>query len=63
MTEPSRNPAAVAGLMLVTVILLCAGAGIGIGALVDMPTALGIAGGFVGVALGFALVYARFKTI
>ncbi len=63
MTDPSRNAAAAAGLMLVTTIVLCVGVGVGLGALVDMTEALGITGGFVGLFLGFALVYSRFKTI
>lgn len=49
--------------MLVLTIVLGAAIGLGIGSLVHAKTALALAGGFVGVVLGFALVYTRFKTI
>ena len=63
MTDPSgRNPAG-AGLTLVATILLCAGLGLGIGALVGLTALLGIVGVFAGLAAGFALVYSRFKDI
>jgi hypothetical protein len=63
MTRPSRSDAALAGLMLVVTMVLCAGAGLALGALVGLPVPFVLAGLFVGLAVGFALVYARFKDI
>lgn len=62
MNRPSRNAAA-AGLMLLLTIVIGAGVGVGLGALAGAPEIAGLAGGFVGLLLGFALVYARFKDI
>jgi hypothetical protein len=62
----SRTPpraAAGAGALLIGSILACAAVGLGIGALVGAPAALGIVGGFVGVGVGFSLVYGRFKEL
>ena len=60
--EPSRNAAA-AGIMLLLTIVLCAGVGAGVGAAVGEPGLVAAGGGFVGIFLGFALVYARYKQI
>jgi hypothetical protein len=49
--------------MLLIPILFFAGAGTGLGVLVDAPIALGLAGLFIGLVAGFALVYSRFKDI
>ena len=49
--------------MLLLTIVICAGAGVGLGTLVGAPELIGLAGGFVGLLLGFALVYARFRNI
>jgi hypothetical protein len=60
----SRNPArdaAGAGALLIAAILGCAALGLGIGALIGAPAALAIVGGFIGVGVGFRLVYGRFK--
>jgi hypothetical protein len=60
----SRTPAreaAGAGALLIATILACAAIGLGIGALIGAPAALGIAGGFVGVGVGFKIVHGRFK--
>lgn len=54
---------AVAGSTLLAATLACAGIGLGIGALVGAPALLAIAGVFVGFAVGFRLVYSRFKDI
>ena len=62
MPEPSRN-AAVAGIMLLTTIVVCTAAGAGIGAALDATGPFAVGGGFVGIFLGFAVVYARFKQI
>jgi hypothetical protein len=58
--SPTRD-AAGAGALLIGAILACAGVGLGIGALIGLPAALGIAGVFVGVGVGFWIVYGRFK--
>jgi hypothetical protein len=63
MTDQPRNAGAVAGLMLVSTILLCAGAGFGLGALVGLAVPLGVGGVFVGAVAGFAVVHARFKDL
>jgi hypothetical protein len=60
MGSPTRD-AAGAGALLIGAILTCAAVGLGIGALVGLPAALGIAGGFVGVGVGFWIVHDRFK--
>lgn len=60
--RPGSDPAA-AGVMLVVTILLCAGVGLGLGELVGLAVPFGLAGLFVGLVVGFALVYARFKDI
>jgi hypothetical protein len=60
--EPARS-AAGAGSLLIGAILACAAVGLGIGALIGAPAALGIVGGFAGVGVGFWLVYSRFKDL
>ncbi|MGH2961745.1 MAG: hypothetical protein ACRDL3_06095 [Solirubrobacterales bacterium] len=62
MTGSGRE-AATAGTLLVGTIVLCALAGLGVGALVGAPTVLAILGGGVGLAAGFWLVYSRFRDI
>ena len=59
----STRDAGLAGLMIVTTALLCAGVGLGIGALFGAAMPLAIVGVFIGFGLGFRLVYARFKDI
>jgi hypothetical protein len=62
----SKSPgraAAGAGALLIATILACAGVGLGVGAILGAPAALGIAGGFVGVGAGFWVVYSRFKDL
>ncbi len=49
--------------MLLLTIVICASAGAALGALAGVPELAGLAGGFVGILLGFAVVYARFKDI
>ena len=61
-TRPT-NRGAVAGMLLVAAILLCSAIGLGIGELVGAPAPLAVIGVFVGFALGFRLVYQRFKDI
>ena len=61
MTGP--RDAAAAGLMIVVSLLLCATAGFGIGSLVGAAVPLAFVGGFVGLILGFWVVYTRFKDL
>jgi hypothetical protein len=61
MSKTPAREAAGAGALLIAAILACAAVGLGIGALIGAPEALGIVGGFVGVGVGFRLVYGRFK--
>jgi hypothetical protein len=61
---PDRKPptmrGAVAGSLLVATIVLCAGIGFGVGALIGATVPLGLVGLFAGVALGIVLVIRRF---
>lgn len=63
MSQPPRGSAAAAGIMLLLTIVVFAAIGFALGALVDLAAPLAVAGGFVGLLLGFALVYTRFKDI
>jgi hypothetical protein len=70
MTRRSGSPTrgqgagpAGAGALLIGTILACAAVGLGIGALVGAPALLAIAGGFIGVGLGFRIVHDRFRDI
>jgi hypothetical protein len=49
--------------MLIAAIVGCAAAGYGLGSLAGMAVPLGIAGFFIGVVVGVALVYARFRRL
>ena len=62
MNPPSRNAAA-AGFMLLLTIVICTAIGAGLGAIVGAPALLALAGGFIGLFVGFALVYTRFRNI
>ena len=57
------NRGAVAGTLLVASILLCAGIGFGLGAVVGATVPLGIVGIFAGMGVGFTLVYRRFRDL
>ena len=65
MSERSDAPQgphpAVAGSMLLATIVLCSAAGFGLGALIGLAVPLGLAGVFLGLIGGVAVVYARFK--
>ncbi len=50
-------------MMLILTIVIFAGVGAGLGALFGAPGLTAVAGGFVGIVAGFALVYTRFKDI
>jgi hypothetical protein len=57
------DDAAAAGGLLIAAMVLCAAAGYGLGSLAGLET-LGVIGGlFVGVVVGLAVVYARFRTL
>jgi hypothetical protein len=58
-----KSSPAGAGALLIGAIVACAGAGLGIGALLGVPAPLALAGGFVGVGVGFWIVYSRFKDL
>lgn len=61
-----RSPgadAATAGGMVVGAMLICAALGFGLGSLVDLSVPGGLLGLFGGLALGFALVYRRYRRI
>lgn len=60
---PTRADAATAGIGLVATMIACAAAGYGLGSLVGVAVPLGLLGLFVGVIVGLALVYARFRRI
>jgi hypothetical protein len=59
----STRDAGIAGFLLVSTALFCAGIGLGIGALVGAAMPLAVVGVFIGFGLGFRLVYSRFKDI
>lgn len=63
MSDPRRTDPAAAGVMLVAALVLCALAGLGLGALVGLHVPFALAGLFVGLVLGFALVHERFKDL
>ena len=62
-TMHSTRDAGLAGLMIVSAAVLCAGAGAGLGALVGAVLPLAVVGVFVGFGLGFRLVYTRFRDV
>jgi hypothetical protein len=61
--QPGRTDAAAAGALLIAAIVGCAAAGFGLGSLVSLAVPLGIAGFFLGVVVGVALVHARFRRL
>ncbi len=63
MSEPRRPDPKGAGVTLVATAILCGATGLGLGALVGLPVPFALVGLFAGLALGFALVYSRFKDI
>ena len=60
--RPGASPAG-AGALLVGAIISCAAVGLGIGLAIGAPALVGVAGGFIGVGVGFWLVYDRFKDL
>ena len=65
MTDPpsGRADAATAGMLLVGAMITCAAAGYGLGTLVGLAVPIGLLGLFAGLAVGFALVYARYRRL
>jgi hypothetical protein len=63
MTERPRISPAGAGFTLLASVLLCASLGLGAGFAVGVPALLAIVGVFVGFAVGFRIVYTRFRDI
>ena len=63
MTERPRTSPLGAGGTLLAAVILCAAIGLGLGLAVGAPAPLAIAGVFAGFALGFRLVYARFRDV
>jgi hypothetical protein len=61
MTGP--RDAALAGIMLVSSMLLFAALGFGVGSPFGGEIPLAFAGGFIGLIVGFRLVYTRFKDL
>jgi hypothetical protein len=61
--RPPTMRGAVAGSLLVATIVVCAAIGLGIGALVGAPVALGLVGLFAGVPLGIVTVIRRFRDL
>lgn len=55
--------AVIAGSLMIGAMLAAAAIGYGLGSLVGLAVPLGLAGLFVGLVAGFALVYARFRRI
>ncbi len=60
---PARPSGATAGFLLLGTVLLCAGIGAALGALVGAVAPLLILGTFAGFGAGFALVYSRYRTL
>ena len=61
--RPAGTSPAVAGSLIIASIILCAAIGFGAGALLGLAAPLGIAGLFVGVVVGIALVITRFRDL
>ena len=52
-----------AGSMLIVAIVLCALVGFAVGKLVGAAALLTVLGGFLGIGVGFGLVYRRFRDL
>ena len=62
MTEPPRVQPAAAGFSLISAIVLCALLGFGVGSIVGF-SGQPVLGGFIGIGVGFANVYRRYKNL
>jgi hypothetical protein len=61
---PRQGPSpAAAGSLLIATIVACAGVGLALGLLVGAPALAALGGGFVGIGVGFWVVYDRFKDL
>ena len=60
---PGRADAAAAGALLIAAIVIGAVAGYGLGSLAGLAVPFGIAGLFLGLVGGLALVHARFRRL
>jgi membrane associated rhomboid family serine protease len=61
-----RRPAGapiVAGSIIIGLMILCAGAGFALGSLAGIAVLAGLVGLFVGLVLGFVLVYDRYRDL
>ena len=63
MSQSPGGSTAGAGALLIASIIGCAGLGLALGVLLGAVAPLAIAGGAVGVVVGFRIVYRRFKDI
>jgi len=63
MSQSPGGSTAGAGALLIGAILACAGVGLALGALLGAVAPLALAGGAVGVVVGFRIVYRRFRDI
>ena len=61
MTETPHATPATAGFSLLAAIVLCAVIGFALGSLFGLAVLTGLVGGFIGIGVGFAIVYHRFK--
>jgi hypothetical protein len=59
----STRDAGLAGFLIVSTVVLCAGIGAGLGLLVGAPGPLAVIGVFVGFGLGLRLVHARYRDL
>jgi hypothetical protein len=60
---PTGADAASAGFVLIATMLACAATGFGLGSLIGLAVPIGLVGLFAGLALGFFLVYSRYRRI
>ncbi|MBJ7347066.1 MAG: AtpZ/AtpI family protein [Thermoleophilaceae bacterium] len=63
MTETPRATPATAGFSLLAAIVLCAAIGFALGSLLGLAALLAVVGGFIGIGVGFAIVYRRFRDL
>lgn len=61
--ETPSAQAATAGISLISAIVLCALLGFAVGSLAGIPALLTVVGGFIGIGVGFAIVYRRYKNL
>lgn len=58
-----RQGSQTAGSLLIAAIVLCAALGFAVGKIVGATAALTVLGAFLGIVVGFTLVYRRFKNL